>query len=251
MTVPALVVEKLTGAGIHQPTLAHSALASFLLIGPIEEFFKMFSVWVSVYRSEGFRQPEDGMLYAVSAALGFVSVENLVYLGLLGPEVLVSRTFFATPAHVLFALMWGYSIGIARFRNEGEMWTLAQGLVLAAGFHGAYDFLVAFHPRYAMYSLAPLLILMAGFCFFRLRAARSRNPFPPIGEGAVIVCSNCGAFTLEDEPLCARCGFEITPLPADIPRYCGICRAPIDPCKETCARCGKPARISRLCSSPS
>ena len=120
-TIPTFIVENVTGAGLRQETLVRSAEASFLLIGPIEEFFKLVAVWISIYRRSDFQEPNDGIVYAATAALGFASVENTIYMGLLGPAIVVPRALFATPAHVMFASMWGYSMGLARFRREGEL----------------------------------------------------------------------------------------------------------------------------------
>jgi RsiW-degrading membrane proteinase PrsW (M82 family) len=105
--IPALVVELLTGVELAQENLFRSAIASFLVIAPNEEFFKLLAVWMAIYRSPDFREPIDGIVYSSTAALAFASVENIVYMGHMGPGILVSRTVYATPAHVMFASMWG------------------------------------------------------------------------------------------------------------------------------------------------
>jgi RsiW-degrading membrane proteinase PrsW (M82 family) len=159
-TIPTFIVENFTGAGLSQESLVRSAEVSFLLIGPIEEFFKLAAVWISIYRRPDFQEPNDGIVYAATAALGFASVENTIYMGLLGPAIVVPRALFATPAHVMFASMWGYSMGLARFRREGELLTIARGFLIAASLHGFYNFLVAVYPGTAMLSLIPLMAFM-------------------------------------------------------------------------------------------
>jgi RsiW-degrading membrane proteinase PrsW (M82 family)/rRNA maturation protein Nop10 len=245
--VPALTIELLTGAELTQDDLWRSAASSFLIIAPNEEFFKLVAVWIAIYRSPEFREPIDGIVYSSTAALAFASVENIVYLGHMGPGIIVSRTVYATPAHVMFASMWGYSMGLARFRREDELLVIAQGFLIAVGLHGLYDFLVALHPRTAMFSLIPLMILMAWLMNRRIREFLRTYPFPPIGEGAVIACPNCGAYTLEAMESCSRCGSAIPLLEIDAPRFCGRCRALLNPCRDVCPRCGSQVFLSRLC----
>jgi ribosomal protein L32 len=246
-TLPAAIIEHVTGAALAQETLLASAEVSFLLIGPVEESFKLVAVWIGVYRSDDFREPIDGIVYATSAALGFASVENIIYMGYMGPEILLSRTVFATPAHVMFSSMWGYSLGLARFRRQGELAIVSKGLLVAAVLHGVYNFIVAIHPKAAVVSLIPLMVFMALLMSRRIREFRRTFPFAPIGEGPVICCPNCGVYTLERSRVCSRCGFEIPALETDTPRFCGRCRARLDPCRNACSRCGEPIDLSHLC----
>jgi len=246
-TIPTLIVENVAGAGLRQENLLRSAEASFLLIGPIEEFFKLIAVWLSIYRRRDFQEPLDGIVYAATAALGFASVENTIYMGLLGPSIVLPRALFATPAHVMFASMWGYSMGLARFRREGELLIIAKGFLIAASLHGFYNFLVAVYPGTAMLSLIPLMAFMGWLMNYRIQEFRKNFPFPPLGQGALICCPNCGAFTLEDSERCSRCGFVVPLLETDTPRFCARCRARLDPCREACIRCGERASLGRLC----
>jgi protease PrsW len=246
-TIPTFVLENVTGAVLPQENLVSSAEVSFLLIGPIEEFFKLVAVWIGIYRSRDFREPIDGIVYAATAALGFASLENIMYMGLFGPDIVVRRALFATPAHVMFASMWGYSMGLARFRREGELMTITRGFLIAASLHGFYNFLVAVYPGTAMLSLIPLMAFMGWLMNHRIQEFSKKYPFPSLGEGALISCPNCGAYTLESSDKCGRCGFAVPLLETDAPRFCGHCRALLDPCRETCARCGEPAGLAKLC----
>ena len=54
-TIPTFIVENVTGAVLPvRKTSLRSAEMSFLLIGPIEEFFKLAAVWISIYRRPRF-----------------------------------------------------------------------------------------------------------------------------------------------------------------------------------------------------
>lgn len=250
-TLPTGVIEHVTGAGLIQDTMLRSAGVSFFLIGPIEEGFKLLVVWMAIYRSQDFRQPIDGIFYAATAALGFASIENAIYLGQMGPGVIVSRVLFATPAHVLFSSMWGYSLGLARFKRQGELWLVLRGFLLAALLHGLYNFLVAVDPKAAILTLIPLMMFMGWLMFRRTREFLSGSPFPPLTEGALVVCPQCGAYAPEDEEVCSRCGSEIDAMEQDEGRYCGWCRAPLDPlepCQDRCPRCGHAVALTHWCA---
>lgn len=249
-TIPTFVVGQITGASIIKETLLESAIASFCLIAPSEEFFKLLAVWLAVYRSPDFREPVDGLVYAATAALGFAAVENVVYMGVMGPKIIVSRALFATPAHVLFSCMWGYSLGRARFVRKGEFVTILKGFALATGFHGAYNFLVAVDPKKAVISLIPLMIFMIWLATYRIREFRISFPFDPIGEGVLISCPICGAFTPEEDLRCSRCGSQVPSPETDAPRFCSRCRAQLDPCRTFCPGCGAVIPKSPACSPP-
>ena len=63
----------------------------------------------------------DGIVYATATALGFATLENVLYALPLESlsSLVVSGTFRAilsVPAHALFAVFWGFALGIAKFR---------------------------------------------------------------------------------------------------------------------------------------
>ncbi len=237
-TIPANLVENLTGAQLRQETLVDSTLVSFLLVAPIEEFFKLAAVWISIYRRSDFRTPADGMLFAMTAGLGFASVENALYLSRLGHEIWYSRLFYATPAHMMFSAMWGYSMGMARFNSQGEISCVASGLALSIIFHGTYNFLVALSPQYAKFTLAPLLVIMLWATWVRIRKLRNAYPYPAMDSGPIILCPNCSAYTPECEPDCRRCGARVKEIDYDSQRYCGQCRSPLGMGESKCSVCG-------------
>ena len=129
---------------------------------PAEEFFKLLAVWIGAYRRSDFQSPIDGLTYAFTAALGFVVVENAVYILRLGPPIIWSRLLYATPADPLFLAFWGYSLGVARFVNSGEILLVVRGFILSVLFHGIYNMLVVLAPDKAGITLVPFLVSHAG-----------------------------------------------------------------------------------------
>lgn len=247
-TIPAGFAEQITDARVEQETLLRSAIVGLFLIAPIEEFFKLLAVWVSVYRTRHFREPFHGLLYSVTAALGFACVENVIYMGFLGPEIFWLRAVFATPAHLMFSAMWGYAMGIARFRRRGELLTVTKGFLAATALHGAYNFLVAVRPSIAVITLIPLMGFMAWLTVRVIRDSRTSYPFPPIGSGPLVTCPTCWAYTPLGQDYCSRCGAAMGLIATDAPRYCGKCRAMLDPNRDQCPRCGEEVCSDRVCT---
>ncbi|HMK36567.1 MAG TPA: PrsW family glutamic-type intramembrane protease [Desulfomonilaceae bacterium] len=238
-TIPSFFVEQISGAMLRSESLPHAAISSFFLIAPSEEFFKLVAVWIAIYRSRHFREPLDGIIYAATAALGFACIENVMYMAELGGQSFVSRALYATPAHVLFSSMWGYSMGLARFKRDGEFLIICKGFLLASGLHGIYNFLVAVYPKAAMVSLLPLMVFMAWLAYRKIQDFRTNYPFPPLGRGVLVCCPDCGAYELERSEECSRCGSVIPVLDPDAPRFCSYCRTQVDPSARACSRCGR------------
>jgi len=113
-----------------------------------EELMKFAVVVLFVYRDSEFDEPVDGIVYATATALGFATLENLLYI--LPAESLSSlvasglfRAILSVPGHALFAVFWGYALGIAKFRPPGKKAAIvAFGLILAIAVHGFFNLLL-------------------------------------------------------------------------------------------------------------
>ncbi len=115
---------------------------ALLAIGPIEEIAKLLPFVLVVLRFREFDEPLDGIIYASFIALGYAAVENLIYLSYLTPLEALARGFAGPVVHILFASIWGYTIGCA-FLERRPIWpAAAKGFVIAASIHGLYDFVV-------------------------------------------------------------------------------------------------------------
>jgi RsiW-degrading membrane proteinase PrsW (M82 family) len=170
---------------IEQATQSHNVAAlpmlvgCFLVIGPCEEVAKFLAVRLFVYRHREFNEPLDGIIYAAAAALGFASLENVLYVfdwhthtvhwGTLGV-----RSLLALPGHVIFSTTWGYALGRKRFNANYRVWPM---VLLAAWLHGLYDFLLMYPPTRALIVL--YMSLMVPVIVRQIRQLRSESPFAP------------------------------------------------------------------------
>ena len=142
---------------------------SMLAIGPVEELAKLIPFLFLVLRFPEMDEPIDGIIYASFVALGYAAVENYLYLEYLTPAEAWARGFAGPVVHMLFASVWGYTIGCAHLRGESLWRGVLGGFLLAAGLHGLYDFIVLQQSLNALPIAAALII---GVWMWRLRLLR-------------------------------------------------------------------------------
>ena len=95
---------------------------AFILSGFVEELAKWVVLVAAVYHWDEFDEPLDGVVYGVAVALGFATLENLLFVARLGLGVAWMRALFAVPAHALFGATMGYYAGRAKFDRGGKLW---------------------------------------------------------------------------------------------------------------------------------
>jgi protease PrsW len=170
-TVIAFACEDLVSGLV--PGILFAAVAAPL----IEESVKFCMVFFFVYHSCEFDEPVDGIVYATATALGFATLENILYV--LDLQSLSSlfitgtmRAILSVPGHALFAVFWGYGLGIAKFRPPGKRITvILGGLLLGIGVHGTFNFLL----EQSYLGLAVLILILVPCVWIiaekRIRAA--------------------------------------------------------------------------------
>lgn len=143
-TIPAIAVQFWSGAvtAFKSQSAAITFLSSFGVVAASEETAKCAILMIGAFPRKFFNEPVDGIVYAVLVAMGFATVENLIYANNFGMNTTVVRAFTAVPAHFVFAIVQGYFIGLAKFQPERRIELILMGLAIAIGMHGMYDFLI-------------------------------------------------------------------------------------------------------------
>jgi RsiW-degrading membrane proteinase PrsW (M82 family) len=137
-TIPSVFLESFLGLHDRGSTVASRDLFfSFLWVGIVEEFLKYLAVRVTVYRSKEFNEVMDGMVYMVSAALGFAAIENVGYMLGFGYAVGFPRAILSYLAHISFSAILGYYMGKAKM--EGKKNWILVGFILAVPLHWLYN----------------------------------------------------------------------------------------------------------------
>lgn len=148
---------------------------SIVIVGLTEEFFKLAAVYYGFYRSDEFNEVMDGIIYSISAGLGFAVIENLLYTVVFGYQVGVMRAFVTTLVHASFSGVAGYYLGLAKIEAESQTKLIAIGLGQAVLLHGIYDFLVVSN----LISMWGVVLLMLAFYIYLVKLIKEANAISP------------------------------------------------------------------------
>lgn len=184
-TVPAVALEALFSS-IFSPlgNPARSLLEAFVTAALVEESLKLLVLRGYSFRKSSFDEPMDGIQYGVASALGFATLENVLYVVDGGLGVAVMRGMLSVPGHASWGAMLGFFAGRGVLSGRKARWSLA-GLALAVLFHGLYDFpvMLAFQgdKRYSspgtqvVMFLLLLAVSVAGWVIVARTVARTRK----------------------------------------------------------------------------
>lgn len=118
-------------------------LYSVVAIGGVEELVKFLPWLIMLKLTKQINEPFDYILYASVSALGFAFMENLKYYQEAELHIISDRAITAVISHMFDASVVAYAFIIARYRltdKRQKILVQALGFVLAAVFHGFYDF---------------------------------------------------------------------------------------------------------------
>jgi RsiW-degrading membrane proteinase PrsW (M82 family) len=144
ITIPVAFIEGITSLVLTEFVVA-------VMVAPVvEESAKFLVVRRTVYETQEFDEPVDGIVYSAAVGLGFATLENIIYVFsametsfVFAVQTGIVRAFLSVPGHVLFSIMWGDALGRAKFlpmnRRSG---VIAGGLLLAIVSHALFNLLL-------------------------------------------------------------------------------------------------------------
>ena len=227
-TIPAGIINAIfLDDSILDDTASLSSVATGMLfvVGPAEETCKFLAVRLLAYRSSYFDEPGDALVYSTAASLGFASLENLYYILMFGPAVMIGRAPLSTAAHVVYGTFWGYALGEQVRTGKRHSWQTLAGLTAAAITHGISNVtLFLFWP-------AKIVLVVVGISWTlgRFAWARRTSPFRYRRNYPTIECHSCHQSIIIISRYCRFCGVAI-------PSH------PIQAAVLTCSYCGQPNR---------
>ena len=128
--------------------VSEGLIGSFLTAAPVEEGLKLSILYFFVYKMKDFNEPIDGIVYGVTASLGFATLENFYYVYLLADyfqtssmSLAIARSFSAVPAHAVFGVFMGYFFMRYTFIKKGD--NLFFAFIIPFVLHGCYNLFVA------------------------------------------------------------------------------------------------------------
>lgn len=152
----------------------------FLLLAAVVEEVTKFLAASTAVTERAFDEPMDGLVYAVTAALGFALLENITYTLGFGTPAATWHALLTTLAHALFSAPQGYALGGRHLR--GGRWWRSRGLFLSVTLHFVFNGLVtgrAGWPQLAVLGVVVVLmaVLASRYYLYFEEHARS-NPQP-------------------------------------------------------------------------
>jgi len=124
----------------------------FFIIALTEETLKYIGLRFTVLKNSQLDEPIDLMIYMVIVAIGFASLENVLYLSSpinslsfnvilqSNAKISLARFFSATLLHTLCSALLGYFLALSFLRGKQKFLLTTTGIVIATGLHGLFDF---------------------------------------------------------------------------------------------------------------
>jgi RsiW-degrading membrane proteinase PrsW (M82 family) len=249
-TVPAILIEMVSSSFISEPKvpiLEPLQLFLYLLtsVAIVEELCKLGAA-LPAYFSKRFNEPMDGIVYCAASALGFATVENIMYVLRLGWLTAIVRAFLSVPGHAFFGATMGYYLGLARFyKGKGF---IVYAVLVPVILHTAYNFVSSLGLGIISLFFAGLLV----FYMYRrvsrqMKVAEEVSPFKPSispvpGLYEPPFCPSCGRSVTwipqYHSWYCYNCARYVVPIMMHGKRYCHHCGNEIPPDAVFCSNCG-------------
>ena len=177
-------------------------LGSILVPGFVQEFLIFACIRFSIFHAVEFDQRTDGIIYAIAAALGFVTVLNLDYVvGRGGVDLGVGamRVTTAALAHAGIAGVLGYCLGEFKFERK-PFWYLPAALLLVSVLNGLFFWLqdtltvqgFAFNPQYGLALAVCFALVLLGVVLWLVRRANRESIAPTIAAAAAVTHAKGG-----------------------------------------------------------
>lgn len=212
----------------------HITLYFIFVIGLIEEACKMFPVWFYAYRKTEFNEVIDGIVYSSAAALGFASLENLLYVYSHGSSVMIGRAVLSTFGHLLDSAFWGLGFGLAKFNPRYAKILIFTGFVISIIVHGLYD---VFAITSEIFLLLVLMVIMWKVLLLIIEKSNLLSPFKHNWTKKMFVCAQCNKLTRKSSKYCGACGKAVI-VSDNLNYFCGQCGSESEKDKTYCPKCG-------------
>jgi len=149
---------RLNGQGLND------LIYTILHIGVVEEAVKLAPVFLIVLFTRQVNEPVDLIIYGSLSALGFATVENVLYFTSYGLNIAYTRFLSSTVLHMSMTGFVCYCWAKARYiRVRSPVWAIGLGFLLASVAHGLYDYFLLGPFKFGLMSWAILAYLAIAF----------------------------------------------------------------------------------------
>ena len=146
-------------------TMGYALVNAFALAAFWEEILKYLALRLASWKDPSFNYRFDGIVYGVSAAVGFAVFENIMYVSQYGFQTALVRAFTAVPLHAFCGVFMGVFYAYAKkasILGQGGAVTICKLLALLVPMliHGVYDTLAFLRSSAATYGLLAFVVLL-------------------------------------------------------------------------------------------
>ncbi|MEK7574242.1 MAG: PrsW family glutamic-type intramembrane protease [Patescibacteria group bacterium] len=182
MAVPVVIIQLLTKDALDFFNIK-TVIISIIALALIEEFFKFTAAFWVANENPEFNEPIDAMIYSITAALGFATIENILIIGNIfySENSALLTTAFSTAAlrfigatllHTLASGLTGYywAVGILK---KSLLKNIGYGLFLAGLVHSIFNYLIL--KSQSANFIIPSLFLILGAIFVLVNFEKLRK----------------------------------------------------------------------------
>lgn len=125
-------------------SLEYALQTSFCMAALVEETVKFIAMRTASWNNRAFNYRFDGVIYGLTAAVGFAIYENIMYVAMYGMQTAIVRAFTAIPLHAFcgafMGALYSYSKKASILGQSGSsvMYTILA-LLVPMLIHGTYD----------------------------------------------------------------------------------------------------------------
>lgn len=208
------------------------AINTFFKVALVEEFSKWIFLKKITWKNKEFNYIYDAIVYAVFVALGFATIENIIYV--LGSEggisIAILRAILSVPGHAFDGVFMGYYYGLAKQAKINDNIKLFKrnmifSLLIPVVFHFIFDYLLLSENSILLILYLVFIILLYINAFKRINKLSNiterldknddiNNNSYNIVEATYQTntinhryCTNCG--NLVDGNFCSVCGKKV------------------------------------------
>lgn len=136
IVLPAGLLERaMLNSGLGNDGFKAVFMTAFFVAGMVEEFLKAGIVQRAAFEQGLMKSPLECIIYSGAVALGFATVENILYVTSSGFSTAVLRSVTAVPAHLMFGIVMGTAFARHIWLHSSKVWVY----LLPALAHGVYD----------------------------------------------------------------------------------------------------------------
>lgn len=166
--------------------LAFSGIVALFLWALIEEFLKYKAAKKAAFEKKSFDEPVDALIYMITAALGFSSMENILFIfnsfssnGMLSGFMTGNLRFLgATLLHTATSAIVGACLAFSFFHKEKMKYNVIGGIIIAGILHFIFNyFIIKSSGDNILKVFIPLwlLIIVIVFIFEKVKRIKKEN----------------------------------------------------------------------------